>query len=119
MGIYSNAELVWGVPVLAWDENTGDATPFWDEEAEDWREFPDGIEVDGYGHYEDPDNTRGILTTKKIERYRADCWEPKSMTAKDLDVDSYQPQDVEQFYAAVEGLIDDSAPCWNLVATVG
>jgi hypothetical protein len=76
MGLYSNAEMVWGIPVLAYDEDTGEPTPFWSEEDEDWRELPGELEIRQYGHYEDPDNQRGILTITSIESYRADCWEP-------------------------------------------
>ena len=82
MGLYATAELVWGIPVVAWDESKWDdnighpPTPFWDEENEDWREFDGEIYVRGYGHFEDYDNKRGILTSTRVEAYTADCWDP-------------------------------------------
>lgn len=88
MGLGADAELIWGIPVLAYDENTGEPTPFWDEENEDWREFPDTtLKIRQYGHYEDPDNHRGILTSTRVEPHMADCWEPTPITRWDIQDD--------------------------------
>lgn len=85
MGLYSNAELIWGIPILAHDESTGEPTAFWSEENEDWREF-DGLKIDTYGHYEDPDNQRAILTSERVKPFRADCWDPKRLESDALNV---------------------------------
>jgi hypothetical protein len=91
MGLNADAELIWGIPVVAfseddWDDERGGypVTPFWDPEAEDWREFEGELEVVSFGHYEDPDNHRGILTSTRMERYSADCWDPAQITPMDL-----------------------------------
>lgn len=83
MGLNSDAELVWGIPVLAYNENSWDderdayeVTEFWDEDAEGWREFEGELEVHHWGHYDDPDNIRGILTSTRMEKFSADCWDP-------------------------------------------
>lgn len=81
MGLNADAELIWGVPVLAYDEETGEPTQWWDEPGGDWVSLPGGLEVVQYGHYEDPDNHRGILTHKDVKRYRGDCWEPTRVCA--------------------------------------
>lgn len=121
MGIYSDADLVWGIPVLAYDED-GEPTPFWDEEAEDWREFEGELEIFSYGHYEDPDNQRGILTSTRVDKYNADCWTP-TRVPKDL------PSEI--FYDKVYSKSNDQARCakldvnfysdagWWLVASYG
>lgn len=85
MGCSPSADLVWGIPVLAYDEDTGEATQWWDEDREDWREFPDSeLTIVHYGHYEDPDNQRGILTSTRVEKYWADAWDPVRVTPIDL-----------------------------------
>ena len=91
MGLGVNAELIWGVPVVAYDDEGWDderdgypVTPFWDLEREDWREFEGEIYVRGFGHYED-DVPRGILTSSRVEPYRGDCWEPKLISPHYLD----------------------------------
>lgn len=124
MGLYANAELVWGIPVLAYDEETGDPTPFWDEENEDWREFQGDLEVHHYGHFEDPDNTRGILTSSRVQKYRGDCWDPTRVKefggVKGIHV---RPEDRAraETYAAANGLDLDfhGDADWWLVASYG
>lgn len=118
MGLYAGAELIWGIPVLAWDDE-GEPTPFWSEEDEDWREF-DGLEVVTYGHYEDPD--RAILTIKGSKRYDGDCWEPTPVSARCLDMDEvnvYQEEWPERLER--NGLADylDEASGYWLVASFG
>lgn len=83
MGLYASAELIWGIPVEAYDED-GNPTPFWDEDAADWREFEGEIEVYHYGHYDDPDGPRGILTSTRVKQYRGDCWDPTAISVTDL-----------------------------------
>lgn len=84
MGLYSTAKLIWGIPVNAYDENTGEPTPFWDEEAEDWRSLEGDLYVASYGHYEDTEQ-QGILTSKRVNRHSGDCWEPKEISNSDLN----------------------------------
>jgi hypothetical protein len=76
MGFAPDAELIWGIPVEA-DET------FWDEEADDWREFEGELVVRGYGHYADPDK-RGILTSTRVEPIFGDAWEPTRVSKDDL-----------------------------------
>ncbi len=117
MGLTADAELVWGIPVLAYDED-GEPTRYYSEDDEDWREFED-LTVRTYGHYEDPDGPRGILTTERVEPLQGSCWEPLRLSAlpsisdkvpskandaaraADLDVDFYTDAD------------------WHLVASYG
>jgi hypothetical protein len=84
MGFYASAILVWGVPVAAYDED-GEPTAFWDEEGEDWRNFEGELYVHQYGHYENPDGPRGILSSKRVKPLRGDCWDPTQVTPMDLD----------------------------------
>lgn len=85
MGMSADAEIVWGIPVLRYDEEWDDGTEsykltrFWDEESEWWREFDAELEIHMWGHIEDPDNTRGILTSTRMERFSADCWDPTEL----------------------------------------
>jgi hypothetical protein len=51
MGLYADAELIWGIPVVAFTDE-------WDDET---------------------DNTRGILTTTRVKGYRGDCWDPTAV----------------------------------------
>jgi hypothetical protein len=80
MGLYANAELIWGIPILAFNEDTGEYTEWWvgddDDDDADWRELSGDLVIRSYGHYDDPDNHRGILTVPSVKSYRADCWEP-------------------------------------------
>lgn len=84
MGFDADAHLIWGIPVLAYDPDTGEASPYWDEENDDWREFEGELYVYHYGHYEDPDGPRGMLTSKRIEMLTADCWTPIPVMAYEL-----------------------------------
>jgi hypothetical protein len=119
MGLGASAELIWGIPVVSHDEDTGEPTPFWDEENEDWREF-EGLEVQTYGHYED-DTQRAILTSPDVPRFQGDCWDPKSVGDRDLDVDSYHDGAVQDFTNRVieldESLLDNRG--WWLVSSFG
>jgi hypothetical protein len=123
MGIYSSAYLTWGVPILAYDDE-GEPTPFWDEESEDWREF-EGLTVEAYGHYEDPDNTRAILSIKSIPQFSGDCWTPKAVGDRDLDVESYHGDALDRFIELVLQHFGDDGDAmlnergWYLVASLG
>lgn len=82
MGMSADAELIWGIPVLAYVEDSWDeeregyaVTQFWDEDSEWWRDLPGELEIHNWGHIEDPDNMRGILTSTRMERFSADCWD--------------------------------------------
>lgn len=122
MSLQADAELLWGIPVLAFDED-GEPTKFWDAENDDWREFESELEIRSYGHYEDPNNTRGILTSTRVGRYRASCWVPERVSGRDLDNESandklYSKSNDE---AAVAGLdVNFYADAgWWLVASFG
>lgn len=144
MGMSVDAELIFGIDVVKYDDDDDDydETPLfkalWDEEAEDWRDFaevlavqdgavdpwkslPDEInhgtsadfeawkqanpewvkikdawyeakgsaekyvrfELRHYGHYDDPDGPRVILTPKDVQTYRGSAWEPAVISAFD------------------------------------
>lgn len=126
MGLSADAYLIWGIPVVAytdeWDDERDEpkATPFWDADEEYWREF-DGLEIHAYGHYQDPDNQRAILTHPSIPRFSGDCWDPGRVGDRDLDVESYYDDAVHEFMARVieidEGLVGERG--WYLVASYG
>lgn len=78
MGLSADAELIWGIPVEAYDDD-GEPTVYWDEPSEDWREFEGEIEVRQYGHYEDPDGPKGILTSTRVEPILAFDYEAQAV----------------------------------------
>ena len=120
MGLGADAELVWGIPVVAFDEdsdwdyenNRYGPTPFWDVERDDWRTFDGDLYVRQYGHYKDPDNKRGILTSKQLQSYSGDCWEPLSLGK--YEVDAFIEAVVD---AGFEALLEKRG--WWLVASYG
>lgn len=88
MGMSADAELIWGIPVLAYVEDSWDeeregyaVTQFWDEDSGWWRDLPGELEIHNWGHIEDPDNMRGILTSTRMERFSADCWDATEVPA--------------------------------------
>ena len=97
MGLSPSAELVWGIPVLAFDDEC-EPTQWWDEKNDDWRTFP-GTElyIEGYGHYEDPDGPRGILTSKALPHFSGDAWDPTLIGKWEFNVEDYAPDAVESF----------------------
>lgn len=121
MGLSARAELIWGIPVVAYDESTGESTEFWDEEREDWRKFDGEIYVEGFGHYQDPDNKRGILTSKRVETYSGDCWEPTYINGNfELVVsDKVYSKSEDQARAAGLSVRFYESASWWLVASYG
>lgn len=119
MGLYCNAELIWGILVAAYDEEEGDPTQFWNDEDDDWREMAGKIEVQGYGHYEDPNNTLGILTTDRVKSFSADCWNPVALT-DDLSVSdvTIALSNDEALASNLSG-VDFATARWHLVASFG
>jgi hypothetical protein len=120
MGLYSDAELIWGFPVLDHDEESGEPTGFWQEEFADWRQFENCLELHTYGHYEDPDARRAILTSNKVLHFMGDCWEPKHVPGL------FVPQQQVRIANAAlidEGLfsadLDFTNAKWWLVASYG
>jgi hypothetical protein len=85
MGLTADAELIWGIPVDACNSE-GEPSRFWCEANDDWRSnFEGQLYIRTFGHYEDPDGTRGILTSKRVKPILSDCWEPTLITPRDLD----------------------------------
>lgn len=116
MGLVADAELIWGVPVLAYDED-GEPTPFWDEDNDDWREF-EGLEVRTFGHYEDPDGPRGILTSERVEPVQGSCWEPARLSELPAISDKVRAKAIDA--AEAQALdVDFFAADWCLVASYG
>ena len=87
MGFSASAELVWGIPVAAYDDD-GNATQFWDEEEEYWRSFGDGsvLDIHHFGYYADMDGITGILTTKRIKMIMCHDYGPKAVVPVELEV---------------------------------
>lgn len=116
MGINSSAELIWGIAV------TRSKHPeLWSDEEEYWRDDLEGeLEVHPFGHYEDPDDDRGILTSSRIKHFRADCWDPKAISDMDLSVSDKVPSKSND-QARAQGLDLNfySDASWYLVASVG
>ncbi len=118
MSISSDAELVYGWPVLAFDEESGEATPFWDEEEEDWRDF-EHLAAQTYGHYEDPGNERGILSFKGLASFQADCWTAERIPVSSMPLPRLSLLVNGCAEAAALGLDSAAGPAWYLVASVG
>lgn len=129
MGLNPDAELVWGIPVLAYNENSWDderdayeVTEFWDEDAEDWREFEGELEIHQWGHYEDPDNIRGILTSTRMEKFSADCWDPALIPSNlpdELIYDKVYSKSNDQARAAGLNVNFYGQASWWLVCSYG
>lgn len=121
MSINSVAELIWGIPILAYDED-GKPTEFWDEEGEDWRNLEGELEVVGYGHYAD-DDMRGILTSARVEALSADCWTPQNVEPGSLATSAKNDKAYSKANdaARAQGLDVNfySQASWWLVASVG
>ena len=120
MGLNANAELVWGIPILAFDEE-GEPTRFWNDEDDDWNEAPEGLDIRTYGHYEDPDNQRAILTLKDIDHYDGDLWEPTRVPVRDMDImhETYKDSmTVWLIQADMDELLSEPMD-WFLVASYG
>jgi hypothetical protein len=129
MGLDASAELVFGLPVYDQNLETYEPTIFWSEENEDWTFYrhESGLHTVGYGHYEDPDARRGILTLEKFPTFSADCWDPRQVDADVLQMERfYRPELWEAFRVAgitreVEQWIGSQTlfPNWHLVASFG
>lgn len=122
MGLGADAELIWGIPVLAYDEDTGEPTKFWNEEDEDWNTFEGELEVRQFGHYEDPDNHRGILTSTRVEPVSAGCWTPTpvpSDLASEINNDKLYSKSNDQARASGLDVNFYGQANWWLVASYG
>lgn len=127
MGIDSDALLIYGIPVLAFDEDKWDeinenymAGPLWDVEQEYWVDDPEGLTIISYGHYADPDNQRSILSIDGLKPYHGDCWNPTGIKPSELIVDFYTKEKGNKALRAA-GLPGDfhTEGKWYLVASVG
>lgn len=117
MGLHASADLIWGIPISAYDDE-GEPTEFWNEDDDDWREF-EGLDIVQFGSYEG-DEPRAILTTKSIERFSADAFSPTRIPLRYLD-DNFIVESIEGFWTAMEKhcLPQNQAPGWCLVASYG
>lgn len=118
MGFSVGAELIWGIPVKAVDDD-GEPTPFWDEEHDDWREFED-LALATYGHYDD--EPRAILTSPRIGKIRGDAWDPKPVdVVDDLLVTDKVPSKANDAARAAGLDVNFYGPeaGWYLVASYG
>lgn len=122
MSLGANAELIWGIPVTAYDDE-GEPTQFWDEDDDDWREFEGELEVRGYGHYEDPDGPRGILTSTRVKSISGDCWTPERVygldLANEMNNDKLYSKSSDQARASGLGVTFYGDAGWWLVASYG
>lgn len=128
MGLNSDAELIWGIPVLAYDEETGEPTEFWDVnkygvDEGDWIEFHGDLEIRSYGHYEDPYNQRGILTSSRVKHLSGDCWKPGLVIPGDLATqmnnDKLYSKSEDEARAEGLGVSFYKSANWWLVASYG
>lgn len=120
MGLYPTAELIFGVPILARDENTYEPTEWWDEDNEDWRDDFERLAIVPYGHYEDPD-PKAILSVKEAEVFRADAWEPTVVEAFHFPL-SVRPKAISKANEELRALglpADMHDAQWYLVASYG
>lgn len=116
MGFSASAALVWGIPVLAYDDD-GEVTQFWDEEVDDWREFNDGsLVIFTYGHYDEP---VGILTTTRTKPITCHCWDgPEAVTPSNLTVsDKVYSKSEDDARAAGLDVSFYASAAWWLVAS--
>lgn len=76
MGLYASADLVYGVRVNAYENDT--PHPLWDEDEGDWRDLErnEHIELHYFGHYENSDDPKVIVRVKSTPKFSGDCWEP-------------------------------------------
>jgi hypothetical protein len=123
MGIYSNGYLIWGIPIEV-EAGLEDDSPHMNYDAEDyadWKELPGDLVYTPYGHYDDSEYHRAILSTSKIKNFSGDCWTPTAVGKWDFNVEDYQPDDVDEFIDAVVALDETllGTQGWYLVASVG
>lgn len=123
MGCSPSAELIWGIPVERFDSDY-EPTGWWDEENDDWRTFPDtDLYIEQYGHYEDPDGPRGILTSKRIKPIRGDAWDPQNIEPGELATsvrnDKLYSKSNDQARSLDLGVNFYSEASWWLVASYG
>lgn len=109
MGIYSNAHLIYGIPVTQ-EENP----ELFDSNEEYWRDF-EALKIESFGHYEDPEGLRGILTHDGIPDYSADCWSPTRFPISP-DQDALQTLLLNTMRS--EGVELEGEPGWYLAASV-
>lgn len=97
MGIHATAELIWGVPVMAYALDGEPRTTTYDagpeegtittwvySEEEGWNdELLEGTRLEWVqvGHYED-DDPKAILTIKDSKRFLADCWDLRAISPR-------------------------------------
>lgn len=125
MGIYSHGELIWGIPVEV-ESGYEDDSPYLQLQDPGEDEFYDWVEPEWgeltftpYGHYEDTDTYRAILTTTRVQQYTGDCWDPTEIPSDALIVsDKAISKSTEQARAAGFDVHFSDAQ-WNLVASVG
>ena len=120
MGLCACADLVWGVIVVAYDDD-GNATKFWDEEDDDWWELGDDspLDIRQFGHY-NMDEPVAILTTKGVKAISVYGYDPKVVTPADLDVPDKAVSKAQD--AARDAGLDVSfytRAAWYLVASYG
>lgn len=129
MGIYSHGELIYGIPIQAFDNETGEPTMWWDkdrygEDEGDWIEFEDqylkdNLEIKPYGHYEDYEN-KAILSSPRIDAFVGDCWDPTPISEFDLKVaDKALSKGTDALRVLGSDLSFYGDAQWNLVASVG
>jgi hypothetical protein len=133
MGLYASASLIWGIIVDAyedgWDDENDRAipTPFYDpDKYEDdeggWKDFDGPLVLRSFGRYENDCEQKAILSLKETKEYSSDCWDPKQISARDMDMleqNQYKDAMSGALHAAgLENYLDE--PCgWWLVASYG
>lgn len=88
MGLYPSADLVYGIPIRSHDQETGEPTFWWSEENEYWidlSEHDHNLKIIGYGHYDDPDGMRAILSSPRVDAFTADAWTPSRVDPMNVE----------------------------------
>lgn len=124
MGLDPSAALVFGIPIRSHDDD-GEPTFWWDEDARDWidlTEYAHMLVIVSFGHYEDPDSERAILSSPRVDRFSGDAWEPARVDP--VNVEMYNDKALSKASDALRAL---GAPistfygeaAWYLTASYG
>jgi hypothetical protein len=116
VGFSPDTELIFGVPMPEpYDSYSGEVKDGYDEEIGEWQFESDILEVAYYGHYDDPEGPRGILTMKSVERFRGDAWTPTAISLPEVwNEDRYRAADEAERLG-----LNFADPKWYLVAGYG
>lgn len=123
MGMSANAELTFGIPVARYDSDDHETALFqalWNEEDEDFISLPEPLVLEWFGHYDDPDGPRAVLSISGVPTFRGDTWSPGVVDTSALHVTHAQTTAAEKAAYSIglelDFLVDGR---WLLVASYG